>query len=189
MSSSPSHRRGEHVRRRVLAAAFDELVARGAEDASVARIAQRAGVHETTVYRRWATREQLILDAVLERSTAAVPPPNTGSTREDLREVLRSVVAYFHAPAGRVLLGTGVLREEFAEHRHSFWNERMSALRPVVERGIERGDLRADVDPALILEALVAPVHIRLLLTGEPIGEPVVDTIVGLVLDGARPRT
>ncbi|MFT4264715.1 MAG: TetR/AcrR family transcriptional regulator [Nocardioides sp.] len=188
MTSPRPHRRGEHVRRSVLAAAFDELVARGANDASISGIAQRAGVHETTIYRRWVTRERLLLEAVLDRSAAAVPLPDTGSTREDLREILRGVVAYFDAPSGRALLGTGVLREEFAEYRHSFWNERMTALHPVVERGIERGDLRPDLDATLVLEALVAPAHTRMLLTGEPVHEPVITAIVDLLLDGARPR-
>jgi hypothetical protein len=61
-------------------------------------------------------------------------------------------------------------------------------LSPVVRRGIDRGDLRVGTDPRLLLETLVAPLHGRVLLTGEPIDDELAVRIVDLVLDGAAPR-
>jgi AcrR family transcriptional regulator len=58
--------RSERVRRAVLEAAADELLEVGFERLSVASVAQRAGVHHTTIYRRWETKSRLVLDAVLE---------------------------------------------------------------------------------------------------------------------------
>ncbi len=84
MAAVVSHRRGEHVRRTVLAAAFDELADNGAANASVAGVARRSGVHETTIYRRWATRENLFVDAMLSRSAQEIPAPDTGTIRGDL---------------------------------------------------------------------------------------------------------
>jgi AcrR family transcriptional regulator len=81
MAAEVSHRRGEHVRRTVLAAAFDELADNGVAGSTVAGVARRSGVHETTIYRRWITRENLLVDAMLNRSAQAIPPPDTGSTR------------------------------------------------------------------------------------------------------------
>ncbi len=57
-------------------------------------------------------------------------------------------------------------------------------LAPAVERGIARGDLRAGTDARLLLETLVAPLHGRLLLTGEPIDD-LPERLVDLLLDGA----
>ena len=51
-------------------------------------------------------------------------------------------------------------------------------------RGIERGDLRDDVDARLLLETLVAPIHGRLLLTGEPIDDDFAERLVNQVLTG-----
>jgi Tetracyclin repressor-like, C-terminal domain len=61
-------------------------------------------------------------------------------------------------------------------------------LRPVIERGIARGELRSDTDAGLLLETLIAPLNARLLLTGETVNEQLGERIVDLVLQGAVRR-
>jgi len=187
MRSGVSHRRGEHVRQTVLAAAFDELAAYGFDGATVAGVAKRSGVHETTVYRRWVTRENLFVAALLERSADAIPAPDTGSTRRDLLAIVREVIAYVCSPAGRAVLRAATLPvdDAYADAREAFWARRLDVLSPVVQRGIERGDLRADCDARLLLEMLVAPIHGRLLLTGEPVDDNLAAQLVDVVLNGA----
>jgi AcrR family transcriptional regulator len=187
MAAEVSHRRGEHVRRTVLAAAFDELADNGVAGSTVAGVARRSGVHETTIYRRWITRENLLVDAMLNRSAQAIPPPDTGSTRGDLLAIVRAVIAYVTAPGGRAALHAALLPADdgYTEARHAFWSGRFDALRPVVQRGIDRGELFADTDPRLLLETLVAPLHGRLLLTGDPIDDDLPERLVDLVLHGA----
>jgi AcrR family transcriptional regulator len=188
MSAPASHRRGEHVRRTVLAAAFDELAKNGVAAATIAGVAQRSGVHETTIYRRWVTKEKLFVEALLSRSAEEIPTPDTGSVRGDLLAVARAVIAYVTSPAGLAALHVALLTvDENQQARQAFWAGRLNALRPVVERGIARGELRPDTDPGLLLETLIAPLHGRLLLTGEPVDEQLGERIVDLVLDGARP--
>jgi AcrR family transcriptional regulator len=190
VTTAVSHRRGEHVRRTVLAAAFDELTENGLARATVAGVARRSGVHETTIYRRWVTRENLLVDAMLARSANAVPAPDTGSTRGDLLAIVRAIIAYVTTPAGRAALHATVLPldDSYADARAAFWAGRLDALYPVVQRGIERGDLHTDIDARLLLEILVAPIHGRLLLTREPIDGDFAQQLVDLVLDGAAPR-
>lgn len=65
---------------------------------------------------------------------------------------------------------------------------RLDALRPVVERGVRRSELRPDTDARLLLETLVAPLQGRLLLAGEPLSADLAEPIVDLVLYGATPR-
>jgi len=99
---------------------------------------------------------------------------------------VRAVVAYVKSPAGRAGLQVAALPlDDFREAREAFWAGRLDALCPVVDRGIARGELRPDTDARLLLEALVAPLHGRLLLTGEPIDEKLAERLVDLVLDGA----
>jgi AcrR family transcriptional regulator len=190
MVTHVSHRRGEHVRRTVLAAAFDELVANGLEGATVAGVAKRSGVHETTVYRRWVTRENLFVAALLDRGADAIPAPDTGSTREDLLAIVREVIAYVRSPTGKAVLRAALLPvgDTYTDARHAFWARRMDALSPVVMRSIERGDLRADTDARLLLEMLVAPIHGRLLLTGEPVDDELAERLVDQVLTGVASR-
>src|SRR6201986_3287208 len=75
--------RSARVRAAVLRATLDALLSCSADDLSIRDVAQRAGVHETSIYRRWGTRANLILDAVQGEIEAAVPPPDTGSLRRD----------------------------------------------------------------------------------------------------------
>jgi AcrR family transcriptional regulator len=190
MTAGVSHRRGEHVRQTVLAAAFEELAANGFDGATVAGVAKRSGVHETTVYRRWVTRENLLVAALLERSADVIPTPDTGSTRRDLLAIVRDIIAYVRSPQGGAVLRAATLPvdDTYAVLREGFWARRLDALSPVVARGIERGDLRADIDARLLLEMLVAPVHGRLLLTGEPVDDDLAERLVEVALNGAAAK-
>jgi len=190
MPSDVSHRRGEHVRQTVLAAAVEELAVHGFDGATIAGVAKRSGVHETTVYRRWLTRENLFVAALLERSADAIPAPDTGSTQRDLLVMVREVIRYVDSPAGMTLLRAALLPvdDTYSDARMDFWAHRLDALSPVVQRGIERGDLRADTDARLLLEMLVAPIHGRLLLTGEPVDDGLPERLVELALNGAAAR-
>jgi AcrR family transcriptional regulator len=187
MPSEISHRRGEHVRQSVLAAAFEELAAHGFDAATIAGVAKRSGVHETTVYRRWTTRENLFVAALMERSADAIPAPDTGSTRDDLLTIVREVLAYVGSPAGTAVLraATVPVDDVYSDARKAFWAHRLDALAPVVARGVERGDLRPDTDARLLLEMLIAPIHGRLLLTGEPVDDSLAERLVELALYGA----
>jgi AcrR family transcriptional regulator len=190
MAVELSHRRGEHVRRTVLAAAFDELAENGVAAATVSGVARRCGIHETTIYRRWLTKENLFVEAMLSRSADAIPVPNTGSVRGDLLAVVRAVIAYVKSPAGMAALHVATLAVDdgYREARRAFWAARLDALRPVIDRGVQHGELRAGTDPRLLLETLVAPIHGRLLLTGEPVDDDLAERIVDLVFEGAAPR-
>jgi AcrR family transcriptional regulator len=150
-------------------------------------VARRCGVHETTIYRRWVTRENLFVDAMLARSADAIPAPDTGSTRGDLLAIAHAVIAYLTSPGGSALLHATLLRvdDDYTEARQAFWSGRFAALANVVERGVASGDLRAGTDARLLLEMLVAPLHGRLLLTGEPIHDDLPERLVDLLLDGA----
>lgn len=186
VNAPTSHRRGEHVRQTVLAAAFDELAEHGAAGATVSGVARRSGVHETTIYRRWVTKEKLFVEALLSRSAEEIPTPDTGSIRGDLLAVVRAVIAYVTSPVGLAALHvTTLTADNRQDARQAFWAGRLNALRPVIERGIARGELRPDTDAGLLLETLIAPLHSRLLLTGEPVDERLGERIVDLVLQGA----
>jgi hypothetical protein len=90
------------------------------------------------------------------------------------------------SPAGNAVLHAMVLAvdDAYDEARKAFWVGRLQALCPVVTRGIERGDLRPDTDPRLVLETLIAPVHSRLMFTGDPVDDDLAERLVNLVFDG-----
>jgi AcrR family transcriptional regulator len=184
-------RRGAAVRAAVLEAALAELVDHGIDGVTVAAVAARAGVHETSVYRRWRTREDLIVDALLDRSATQIPVPDTGSLQADLVELARRVIGYLSSRIGRALVRMSTLiveDESLAQARANFLASRLAAIRVVVDRAIERGELPAGTDAGLVLEMLVAPLHLRTIMTGEPLTDDLPERMVDILLDGLRPR-
>jgi AcrR family transcriptional regulator len=182
----PLGRRGAAVHEAVLAAALDELAAVGLDRASVAGVARRAGVHETSVYRRFGTREALFLEALLTSSEARVPVPDTGSLRGDLVETLRLLQRSAADPVGLAMLRSGAMRVtgEYAGERRRFWGARLRAFRTIFDRAIARGEVDGTIDVPLALELLVAPVYARLAVTGLDLDDDLPDRVVDLLLTG-----
>lgn len=173
---------------------LEELAAVGYPELSLERVARRAGVNKTTLYRRWGTREALVLEVMLERARQVVPVPDTGSLREDLMQLARAAVANASTPGVQAVMRAVISQAPYepavAEVSRQFWDERMSLDGVIVERAITRGDVPPDTDPRQVIEAILGPLHMRLLISGTP-AEPaeierVVDLVVAGVTRGAR---
>ncbi|MFE0822302.1 TetR/AcrR family transcriptional regulator [Streptomyces sp. NPDC058847] len=185
----PLRRRGERMRRAVLTAAVDLLSAQGLAGATVGAVARAAGVHETSVYRRWGTRENLILDALTTELDSALPVPDTGRVRDDLMAFFSSLARLLGTAQGRALLRLSVERDDTLEDRRGpYWSERLDRAGVMVRRGVERGELAPDTDASLLVEAVSGPLFVRVLLSGAPLDEALVRRLVDLALDGAVPR-
>ncbi|MEU8109757.1 TetR/AcrR family transcriptional regulator [Nonomuraea muscovyensis] len=192
-SASPSDRpvgRGAKVRAAVHAATLAELVDNGYAALTVEAVAARAGVHKTTVYRRWKDRESLVVDALAGQAAADVPVPDTGSVEGDLRALARSLVAMVTGGSGPALLAAmfsgGAGLPEIAEARQQVFGDRLRRARPVVTRAVERGELPAGTDPGELLRTLAAPIYFRLLMTAEPVDAATADQAVRVALAAAR---
>jgi AcrR family transcriptional regulator len=187
---APSHRRGAAVHRAVLQATTELLTEHGLAGARIADIAARAGVHETSIYRRWSTRAHLIAEAVSTHLDTELPLPDTGSTREDLTTFFTALATVLSTPTGpwATLLGFAPPDEQaqFDQLREQFWTARLHRAGILVQRGVDRGELRPDTEPELLLEALAGPLHLRILQRHRPSGRPYVSALVDLVVDGAR---
>ena len=180
--------RAERVRAAVLGAAAELLTEVGYEKMSIEDVAARAGVHKTTVYRRWPTKAELTADAAQLHSADAVPIPDTGTVVGDLKLLAREVVANIGSEGGsrrsRSIAAAASTSDELATAMHGFWAHRLALSSQVVERAIERGELPASVDANLIIETVIGPLWLRLLLTGEPITADLADEVVDLITTG-----
>ena len=181
--------RSAHVRQSVLDATLALLGERGPHELTVADIAERAGVHETSIRRRWRTKESLICDALLNNSEQHLPVPDTGSLREDLVTFASELAAYLATPLGRALVHAMAKTGDdpaLAEARTAFWQARYDLASAMIERAAARGEIPATVDGRLALEALIAPLNFRALLTDEPPADDLAGNLADLVLDGIR---
>jgi AcrR family transcriptional regulator len=175
--------RSARVRAAVIAATLAELADRGYSGVSLDAVASRAEVHKTTVYRRWRTKEALVLEAMLEQASQTVAVPNTGSLRGDLLELARRSAAIQTSPAGeavvRAVAGEAAGNPQMAAASRRFWAERLELDRTILQRACDRGEIRADNKP--VIEALLGPLYFRLLVTGEPLDDAYIESVVDLV--------
>ena len=177
--------RSARVRAAVLAATLAELADRGYSGASLDGVAARAAVHTTTVYRRWRTKEALVLDAMLEQASQTVAVPNTGSLRGDLLELARRSAAIQTSPAGeavvRAVAGEAAGNPQMAAASRQFWAERLDLDRTILDRARDRGEIGPEALHRPLIEALLGPLYFRLLVTGEPLDDAFVEGVVDLV--------
>lgn len=162
--------RATRVREAVHRAVIDVVAEHGVDKVGIPEISRRAGVRDSSIYRRWGTRENLILDALLTASERTLPVPDTGTLHGDLSALATALIDYLDAPLGQGLaraLPFSVDSEEVSEARKTFWNSRYRATEVIFSRAVARGDLPPDTDARAAIELLIAPIHFRKLLTHE----------------------
>jgi AcrR family transcriptional regulator len=174
----------------VLAATISELSDHAYDEISIEKIAARAGVHKTTIYRRWGSKAELITHALTTVASSMMKIPDTGSIESDLRIFCRSVRATISSPRGaattRALLAGAAASAEIRGVMQQFWAARQSAIAVIVDRAVSRGELPASTDPAPVMHAMGAPLYYRLLVTGEPLTEQHADQAAAAALAAAR---
>ena len=187
--AGPGRPRDPQVDQAIIAAAVELLSDGGVEAMSVEAVALRAGVSRASVYRRYANRVDL-MEAAFHAASAQKPePPDTGSARTDLIQlVLRLKSVLLDSDSGAMLpamLSAARENPEVREALERFTSARRSPTVQVIRRGIERGEIRADVEPELLADMLVGAVIYRLLMRNGTIGDRRAEELVDLVLGGA----
>jgi len=177
----------------ILDATRELLADGGVRELTIERVAARAGVAKTTIYRRWRGKHELALAVLIDMVETVVATPDLGDTRAELVAFVDAAVSILGSTLmGRVMQG---LVSDLATDpglaqafRKRVVAMRVAEVRRLIERGIERGDLRPEADVELAHELLFGPVYYRLLLSGAPLEPGLAERIVDAVLPafGAR---
>lgn len=171
-TSGPARRPGGRsaaVRRRVLEATLAQLVAHGYDSLSIDVVAGRAGVHRTTVYRRWRDVGGLIADVLAEATDDAWRPPDTGSLEGDLVAINQEVYAALTAdPVTTALIAASFRSEQAAGALRAFWADRYDRCAAIVRHAVDRGEIPAGTDARRLLVAATAPLYHELVLLRAP---------------------
>jgi AcrR family transcriptional regulator len=185
----PGRPRDARADEAILAAAGEVLAELGVAGFSVDAVAARARVGKATIYRRWASRAELLLETA-HLATPVLPDPDTGSVREDLVVLTVAMAEKFRdTVAGKVLpavAAEAAVNPEMRATLSRFVCERRQRAMTALRRGIERGELPADIDMELALDLGSGPVFIRMLFTDQPVDRPMIESTIDIVLAGLR---
>ncbi|RLV47796.1 TetR/AcrR family transcriptional regulator [Nocardioides mangrovicus] len=186
----PGRPRSRAVDRSVHEAAWALLAEGHARDLSLEQVAQRAGVATSSVYRRYRSVDDL-LGALMEEVYAEVPVADTGSVEEDLSALMLDVVGAWSPPERRrgFLVALVAAQEDNADLAEAYGRQlraRREQTTRILTRGVERGEVRSDVDAELVMELLAGLTAQRLLVSRRPFTEKEARAVVDLVLNGVR---
>jgi AcrR family transcriptional regulator len=179
-------RRGSALHAAILEAAVVEIDEHGYTDFSIERVAERARASKASVYRRWPSKVALVLAAVYDQLPDTVAAPDTGSLRSDLLALFRGAARALAGPAGlaiRGLVGDALRDPELSGQLRSYTRGRsVSALREVLRRAGQRGELSVEMITQRQLEAGLSVLRFHFLVHGAPIADTVIVEIVDEVV-------
>ena len=169
-------------------AAVELFAERGFEGVSVEDVAERAGVSRATIYRRYPSKVDLIVEAGGCLASDDIAFPDTGDLGDDLHGLARSLVkAFKDSPTGRVMPVMIFERRRYPEldaGYRRFLSDRKARTRKVLQRAVDRGELPSDTDVGVMSSMLVGPIFHRLIITQEPLNEAFIDALVDALLRG-----
>ncbi|MFF1744850.1 TetR/AcrR family transcriptional regulator [Streptomyces mirabilis] len=180
----PGRPREERVTRVVLDAVLSLVTEQGMDAVTMDAVATRAEVSKPAIYRRWPTKQDLIL-AAAESRVGPVSVADLGDFRAELHALLTARLEVYRLPGTDRLLAelmSAAAKAGTARGAYATYSARVTAqTRVILQRGIERGDVRADVDVAAASTLVAAPLVFRLLGEQEPLDGRFVDEVVDLV--------
>ncbi|MFJ6216288.1 TetR/AcrR family transcriptional regulator [Streptomyces sp. NPDC092296] len=186
--AAPARRRGKALERAIFEATLDQLTSGGFARLTMEGVAGAAQTGKAALYRRWASKQELVLDALASSLPPATDIPDLGSARAELRKLAERMCTSVQSPAGaamRVLMGE--LDHDRARVFASFVQDRVvePAKREMLEilrRGVARGDVRPDAADPLIADVVPALLLYRSKVCGGELPEGFAERLVDQVL-------
>jgi AcrR family transcriptional regulator len=179
-------RRGAALDAAIFEATLDELSESGYATLTMERIAERARASKASLYRRWPSRIELVIDAVRHAFPDPASTPDTGSLRGDLLAALRHAAAQLAGPAGEAMRGvlSDVLSDpaRTAEFRRRTQGASVSTMQEILHRAADRGEIAASAITPRRLEVGPALLRHHFLFGAEPVADGIIVEIVDDVL-------
>ncbi len=175
--------RTRRVRHAILDAAFDVLLTEGAECVTATRVAERADVARTTIYRHWPDQASLLLATIDTVTSPHHPSPDLGVLDRDLRSALENLRTRLVVHETRAVFGALASHahhdQAFAAAQRRFVEQLVQPVAALLEAARTRGDVRAGMDCQLEAMLLAGPiVHHHLMLHAD-IPDELIDDVVG----------
>jgi AcrR family transcriptional regulator len=185
-TNAPSEKEDRSPREaRILRAVIEELARSDYGGLAFERVAARAGVNKTTVYRHWETKADLVRAALSLVAQSVIPEVSAGTLREDLMRVGRRMVDFSTSFEGQCLVRLRLLQHpepELASIAKDLHAKHIAQLAALAEAAIQRGEVARGVDVKLVLDLLGGALHVRLFMKNEPV--VLIARIVDILLCG-----
>ncbi|MFD9033145.1 TetR/AcrR family transcriptional regulator [Streptomyces sp. NPDC059567] len=180
----PGRPREERVTRAVLDAVVALVAEQGMGAVTMDAVAARAGVSKPSMYRRWPTKQDLVI-AAAESRVGPLSVPDMGDFRAELRAVLTARLEAYRTPGvDRLLAGVIATAADADAERGAYgeYTARVAAeTRNILERGIVRGDVRPDIDVDAAVTMVAASLVFRMIAEQRMPDERLVDAVVDLI--------
>lgn len=184
--------RNLETQKAILTAAYDLLLETDFETVTVEKIAERAKVSKATIYKWWPNKAAVVMDSFLSAASARLPVPDTGSVMDDIVIQVNNLAKFLTSREGKVineLIAEGQFDLKLAEeYRVRYFYPRRLDSHHILERGVERGELRKDLDIELSIDLIYGPLFYRLLITGEKLDEYFIRTLIHYAFAGIQAK-
>ena len=189
-SGSAAPRRGRprdaQAEQAILQATVELLSEVGFNQLSIEAVAARAGVGKPTIYRRWPSKPELVLDAV-ERLAPPFPTADTGDPLTDLRQIVPElIVGLTSSPVARATIALAGDAEMTRRLGEQYLWPRRAGIAVILHRAIAAGELRADVDVEMAIDLMLGASVYRWLVTAQPVDADTARRVVDTVWEGMR---
>lgn len=170
---------------KLLKAAFDLIADRGYAGFNVDEVARRTSISKATIYRRWGSGSELLLDVLLDFSARHIQVPNTGKLDRDLTSYFNIIFTQINGRIGEVL--RGLVAEAQADKafravfRDRFIFLRRAPVREMLSAAQKRGELSRSADVDALLDFIFGAMWYRLIVGHAPLNAKLVAGIVDLV--------
>ena len=190
MNGKRGRPRNVEAQKSILSASYELLLENGFQAVTVDKIAERAQVSKATIYKWWPNKAAVVMDGFLHAATARLPVPDTGSAFNDILIHATNLTGFLISREGTIiteLLGEGQFDSGLAEaYRARFFRPRRLEARSLLEKGVQRGELKKNLDIGICIDLIYGPIFYRLLVTGETLDETYVQHLVINAFEGIR---
>ena len=173
--------RTERTSRAVFDATLRVLQSSGYDRLTIDAIANRSGVHKTTIYRRWGSVDAVLFAVIADRAEEAIPLVVTGDPYADLARMARAIVVNIEDPVGRAVAAAALGRpneETFVSLVQRFWQSRLSRAATIVSTAQESGIVAAGVDPDATVRAIASMLWFQVMVLREPVSDEEIEAVV-----------
>ncbi len=181
----------EQVRREVLEAAGELLIAEGMAAFTIEKVAARSGASKMTIYKLWPSKGALALEGYFTTVESTLAFPDTGDIRADLTAQMHAFVELLTAThAGRALaelIGQAQTDSDLmAAYLDTYSGPRRQLAVQRMATAMRAGQLRADVDAESVVDQLWGACYHRLLIPDQPLTHSFVDELMANLFDSVR---